>query len=137
MIDFRLVPVHRLRIATFSGIVGDDELVESYRDLIAEPDYDLTFDDLVDLTPLVELRVTSDAVRRLVALFEPYNHLGVTNRLAIVAPRDYMYGMARMYQLLRSEAPEQTMVFRSLDEAAAWLEVDDLDLAPPESSRAA
>ena len=44
-------------------------------------------------------------------------------RLAIVAPRDDVYGMARMYQALTEQAFPHVGVFRDLATAAAWLGV--------------
>ena len=43
-------------------------------------------------------------------------------RTAIVAGRDLDYGLARMYeQLLEAGSPADVMVFRSMEEALAWL----------------
>lgn len=120
-IQFTLDGPRRLRTATFSGVVGEADLISAYAQLMQDPGFDPTIDDLVDLRGVERLDVSSDAVRRIVDMFSPLNDMEIHNRLAIVAPRDELFGMARMYQILRSEAPEETQVFRSYEDAAAWL----------------
>ena len=113
----------RRRTATFSGVLGDDELVSAYRQLVESPDYDFAADDLADLRGVTRLDVTSAGLGRLMALFAGIDQLGVRTRLAIVAPGDEVFGVARMYQSLRSDdAPEEIAVFREIATAIAWLD---------------
>jgi len=121
MIRFSLDPAARVRIATFTGCVDDDELMEAYRAEVAKPDYDYRFDDLVDLREIGRLDVTGAGLRSLTQLFAEGDAYGYQTRLAIVASRDVAYGMGRMYEALREGAPEQIGVFRELAEALDWL----------------
>lgn len=121
MIRFHVDEPRRTRVAVFEGVVDDAELLGSYGGLVATPDYDPTLDDLVDMRGVERLEVSTEAVRRLVGMFTPLDPEDVSTRLAIVAPRDDVYGMARMYEILRSDAPEQIRVFRHRAEAEAWL----------------
>ena len=121
MIEFNVDPARRTRVATFLGTVTDAELLGSYGALVAQPDYDATLDDMVDMRGVERLEVSSEAVHRLVSMFTPLDPEGVVTRLAIVAPRDDVFGMARMYEILRSDAPEQIRVFRHRPEAELWL----------------
>lgn len=121
MIRFEIDPAHRIRVAHFEGVVSDEELLGSYGALVARPDYDATLDDMVDMGAVDRLEVSSDTVRRLVSMFTPMDSDQVVTRLAIVAPKDHVFGMARMYEILRSDAPEQIRVFRDRDEARRWL----------------
>ena len=41
-------------------------------------------------------------------------------KLAIVAERDELLGLARMYELLRGDSPVKVRVFRDRDEAEVW-----------------
>jgi hypothetical protein len=121
MIRFEVDAARRTRVARFSGVVDDHELLGSYAGLVEEPGYDPTLNDLVDMTAVDRLDVSTAAVRQLVSMFTPLDHAGVVTRLAIVAPRDHVFGMARMYEILRSDAPEMIAVFRDMDEAQRWL----------------
>ncbi len=90
--------------------------------LLADPGFDPTINDLVDLSGVTRLDISSSTVRRIAQMFDPLNDLQVQNRLAIVAPHDELFGMARMYEILRAEAPEETKVVRNLEDAMAFLE---------------
>lgn len=121
MIRFRIDESSHLRVAEFSGCVNAEELLTTYAGLITAPDYDPTVDDLVDLQAVQRLEIGADAVQRLVSLFIPLDGTSPPTRLAIVAPSDELFGMARMYQILRTDAPGQVEVFRGRQEALRWL----------------
>lgn len=76
---------------------------------------------LVDATALTGLDLKTRDIRQLAFLASQADHRWRGGRWAVVAPGDLVYGMARMYQLIRSEAPYELGVFRSPDEAAYWL----------------
>jgi hypothetical protein len=122
MITFSLDPARRIRTAQYTGIVDDAMLLQAYAVLLAEPDYDATYDDLVDLRGVTRLEISATAMRQLIAMYSPVDQLGVRTRLAVVAASDVTFGMSRMYELLRGDGvPEEIRVFRSYDDAIAWL----------------
>ena len=121
MIQFHVDPVHRMRIATFEGTVDDAQLLRSYTELTSAPDYDPTLSDLVDMSRVQRLDVSSEAVRRLVDMYSLVDPDDVVQRTAIVAAQDHVFGMARMYQILREGAPDIIRIFRDRDEAIRWV----------------
>ena len=122
-IEFAFDPARRLRTARFHGVVRDDDLAGAYQALVASPDYDAGADDLVDLRGVTHLGVTSEGLRGIMELFAPIDDLGIATRLAIVAPNDAVYGVSRMYEMLRGDGvPEEISVFRDVDEAMRWLD---------------
>lgn len=121
MIEFDYDRELGARVATFSGTVDDQELLGSYGQLLASEDYDPRLNDLVDMRPVTRLDVSGDAIRELVRAFTPLDPAMTETRLAIVAGSDVVFGMARMYELLRSDTPEEIRVFRDIDQARAWL----------------
>lgn len=48
-------------------------------------------------------------------------HLFENTRCALVVSRDVQYGMSRMYELCAEGGPIETAVFRSVEDAEAWL----------------
>ena len=122
MIPFELASTPRVRIATFSGVIGDRELIDAYRILMADPAFDNTLPDLVDLRPVTRLEVTANGLRSLIRDFQMVFRHTSGRRVAIVAAQDATYGMARMYELLRGvDPPEQIRVFRDYQVAMDWL----------------
>jgi hypothetical protein len=111
-----------IRIATFTGTIGDAELLGAYRELAADPAFDPRVDDLVDLRAVSRMDVTRSGLDELILLFQRmFTHPG-RRRAAIVATSDIAFGMGRMYQLMRGvDPPEEIAVFHSYTEALAWL----------------
>jgi hypothetical protein len=62
-----------------------------------------------------DIRTIAELDRRIAQIAPP----GIV--IAIIAPREVDYGMARMWQILIEETGWETMVFRSFDEADSWL----------------
>ena len=53
------------------------------------------------------------------------NPYGTGARRALVVTNDLVFGMARMYQILSDESPDEFEIFRKLDDALLWLEIID------------
>ena len=120
-ITFEIARDQNIRVATFRGIIRDEDLLGTYGAVLADPSYDPSFHDLVDLTAVTSFDVSSEGVRQLADGFRATDALGLHTRLAIVAPNDALFGMSRMYGILRDDAPEEIQVFRNRTDATAWL----------------
>jgi hypothetical protein len=117
-------PVTRRRIAVFHGPIEDADLFDAYGALLERPDYDCGADDLVDLQRVTHMGVTSNGLRRLMGMFAEVDAKGIRTRCAIVAPEDAVYGVSRMWQLMREDAvSEELCVFRVMRDAEEWLAV--------------
>lgn len=44
-----------------------------------------------------------------------------SGRCAVVATRDFVFGMNRMWELFSADRPQQIKVFRKVKEAVSWL----------------
>lgn len=136
-ISFTYNPVARRRIATFSGEIGDADLMGAYAELLRDPDYDHGADDLVDLRAVERFGVTETGLRKIMALFAPVDQIGIATRLAIVAPGDEVYGVSLMYQTLRGDdVPEEVEVFRDIGAAEEWLKRGSAERAKNRAARA-
>ncbi len=121
-ITFSINADARRRVATFTGRVGDRELFDAYAALVSEPAYDPSLDDLIDLRGVTHMGVTGAGLHRLIAMYDQRDSDGYRTRVAIVAPADVLYGVARMFQALRGDdTPEEIEVFRGMDDAMCWL----------------
>lgn len=119
-------------VAKHEGLVSDQELLDTYRQLYNDPDYQLGFKKLVDLRATESMERSADALQDIAQLIKS-RYAGSSERFktAIVAPRDLSYGLARIYEVYSEETPQETMVFRDLQKALDWLELsadDILDL---------
>lgn len=99
------------------GVLTDGELLAHVRALTVDPRFVRHFHQLADLRDVTDVEVTASTVREMARL-NPY---GDGSRRAVVVTSDVLFGMARMYQILRDEPTDQLEIFRKLDDALRWL----------------
>lgn len=107
--------------ALLRGEVSDEEAVGWFEDLVGELQGLRAVRGLVDTRPLEVLSVTRAGINRLITLADENDDIFAVSRWAVVADRDAVYGMARMYELLRERASYEVRVFRSLEDGTAWV----------------
>ena len=103
------------------GIVTDRELLAHVRALTADPRFVRNFRQLADLRDVTDVQVTAATIREMVRL----NPFWAGARRALVVTNDVVFGMARMYQILRDESPDELEIFRKMDGALQWLGITD------------
>jgi hypothetical protein len=122
-IRIRVDPAARVRHSVLEGTIADDDLVDAYAAVLADPDFDPTLNDLVDARIVRRVDVTPAGVRRLADLVQQIDRLALPTKIAVVAADDATYDTARMYEALRAgqHAPAEHRVFRDMTEARRWL----------------
>ena len=103
------------------GVLTDRELLAHVRALTADPRFAQNFCQLGDLRDVTDVQITAATIREMVRL----NPFWAGARRALVVTSDVVFGMARMYQILRDESPDELEIFREMDGALQWLGVDD------------
>jgi hypothetical protein len=107
----------KLVISHAWGALTDDDVREHYHALSADPLFDPTYRQLVDMSgitkDLVDIGTKQHASQN--QIFLP----GV--RRAWVASQDYTFGMARMYAVAAEGQGQNIGVFRARREAEEWL----------------
>jgi hypothetical protein len=106
---------------TAAGRVTGDELVAYYHRLRSHPDFRSSLNEIFDLTDVTEANVDGADVRRLSGVTEEFTVRGVAVKVAIIAPRDLEFGLARMYEMLQSRSRNDVRVFRDRAEAEGWI----------------
>jgi hypothetical protein len=100
------------------GRVTVEETVRLTDALLADPEFEKTADLLVDASrgrPSLSYAEMKTTATRWAAL------AGRVRRIAIAAPSEVIYGLARAFQYFAERAGLTCKVFRSLAEARAWL----------------
>ncbi len=113
---YRLDQERRLVVFTLAGVVTAAELDAVRARIRADPGFDPSFSVLADASALNPAALTGEVVRARAAA-PPPNRM----RVAIVAPADAVFGIARMYQMMVEGNGNPIGVFRATDEAMAWL----------------
>ncbi len=102
------------------GSVTFHEVVAHFRELEVDPDLPPRLDILLDLSAMEslpasgQLKIVSTEMGRLQSRVK-------WGACAIVASRDALYGMSRMFQVLAADQFESSHVFREIEEAERWL----------------
>jgi hypothetical protein len=117
----------RIVLAAGHGVMTDADVFGYQREVWSRPEV-RGYDELIDMTRVVEIAVPSgDRVKDLAALSAEMDDKATRSRFAIVAPADVAYGLGRMFQALRElnrKSTKEVAVFRTMDEALAFLEID-------------
>ena len=115
---FRITLDHAnsLYIATFDETISNEEFIEEFREIIGYP----TYNKLVDLRSVKHVEVSHETLRRAIEMLTDATQQA-RRRIAVVAPNDVAFGMARTYEAMRPPSLSQFHVFRGIDEAMEWL----------------
>lgn len=115
-VEIRIDAARQAVFITAEGKVTEAGITDAIARLRAEPNFRPHFSELLDMRGVTGFEVSSEAVRALTQLdlFDP------SARRAFVVASDLAFGLARMYSLARGPH-EQLRVFRSVEEARAWL----------------
>jgi hypothetical protein len=107
----------KLVISRAWGAITDDDVREHARILRADPLFDPTYRQLLDMTG-----ITEDLVHTNTKQESSYGQLFARGvRRAWVASADYTFGMARMYAVAAERQGQTVGVFRARSEAEEWL----------------
>ena len=120
---FRIDRSRRLLLAYADGELTVPEIQSVLQVALEHPGFEAGLRQLCDLRKLRELRGSFKELLRLAEYGRKFAERLQGGRLALVAERDSVYGMLRMYQAVMDDAPLEIRVFREMHEATSWLEV--------------
>lgn len=125
-IRYQIDPEMGVIYVNLAGEVRDDEFSAAIDTALHDPEYHAGIDSLIDLRAVERFDVSSEAIRQAVTTMgRELNGFGHHWRAAIVAPSDLVYGLSRMYQILREGSMEDVGVFRDDAAAREWLGLEN------------
>ena len=107
-----------LVVISFEGEITDSEIFEASLSIKSNPKHRPYFNQLVDMLAVTSGEVSRMGLHRIMHM----NLFGIGSRRAIVADSDLLFGMSRMFEILRQEGKEEIQVFHTLEEAELWLQ---------------
>jgi hypothetical protein len=114
-IDYRIHD--RLLDTRASGVLDDETLVGYVRTVMADAAYADADADLFDARDVTDVRLTAEGMRSIATVIQ---QSGLSSkRVAVVATLPAMFGMARMFEMLRDDI--EVRVFRDRDAALEWI----------------
>jgi len=107
-----------------SGVLTGLELIETTRKLVESGDAVRRVRRTLALFDQVtQVDVSADDVRRLIEVDRSLVELIPRTTIAIVAPKDELFGLSRMWEMMVGVPGWETRVFRSRADAEAWLSI--------------
>jgi hypothetical protein len=120
--QYTIDKAHRTVYMTITGKLDMGDVKEVVARLRNDPDFDPDFKELVDGSQMQLPNLFYDDFKAISDSVDPFSE---KSRRAIVAPEGVLYGISRMYQMIRGG--ENTRVFNDREKALAWLEADGID----------
>ena len=121
--SFTITPItqHDFMWITFFGEPTLKELLKSFRDFRAHPDYQPYTDVLMDWTDSSLAKLSSDDISRLSYYLSQEKDRHNIKQASVVSTK-LDFGLLRMFDLRSDEsAPQQRRLFHSVHEALEWL----------------
>jgi hypothetical protein len=107
-----------LIVTTAEGCVMFDDVRGHQDRLLVDPDFDASFDQLIDTTPVTEFNISAGEARILAS--RPI--VSPESRRAFVATDPHIFGLGRMMEIYHENLEcAHAHVFYSIDEAWKWL----------------
>ena len=126
-IEYQIVHERRLVMAQGRGTLTGLDVFGYQRNVWSLPEV-AGYDELMDMTQVEDIALPStQRVRELARLSAEMDARSTTSRFAIVAPSEFAFGLGRLYEIFRSlddRSTKQVEVFRSLDEALEFLDIN-------------
>lgn len=100
---------------------------KAYQDqLLNDPDFDPEFNQLVDLTALAGLGMSTEETKQIASR----SGFSARSRRAFVAPDPAVFGMSRLFAVYNemSSTPSQIQVFHDAISALKWLGLETISL---------
>jgi len=110
----------RLIVTTAEGFVTFHDARDHQDRLLADPDFDVSFDQLIDTTAVTKVDISASEVR----ILAERRIVSPESRRAFVATKPHIFGLGRMMEVYHEPLGE-IQVFYSMDEALMWLESAD------------
>jgi len=115
----------RLVVSTYFGETNEAEILGHISRIHSRPDFDPSFAELVDLSGVTGGSVsisTIQAVASRESIFNP------TSMHVVIAPRDIVFGLARMSQVYAEKTRPNFVVVRTIEEARKFLKLEKTGL---------
>lgn len=129
-ISYEILHERKLVRATITGTLTRDDVFNYQKNVWSLPEVH-GYNQLIDASEMGHVDIpfpSADSMRELSSLAAGMDDPNLKTRFAIVATSAFAYGLARMYATYRaldSRSTRAVSVFRSVDDAMAWLESDD------------
>ena len=109
-------------VVVHEGVVAWQDLHASISKVFADERYEKLKYWVGDRTAITKFLIDTDGARQLASLSIRESMRNPGMLLALVSPKDFEFGMSRMFQVLSEENKFKTAVFRDRASAETWIQ---------------
>ena len=108
-----------------SGRINVIELKDIFLEIVEHEDWQAGFSMLCDYSGIENFDVTTKDIDDITEWQTSIDALIGDGRCAVIACKDSVFGMSRMWEMMSSERSQQICVFRQINDAVTWLSHTD------------
>ncbi len=110
----------------FYGVLTDEDLRSHAQAVVDDPRIKQGVKEIVDLRAVDSVEASTDSIGVIINIDMEHTEKLAGQRSAIVAPRELLYGLSKIYEVLYelSQGPANVKVFRDIGEARKWLDLN-------------
>jgi hypothetical protein len=117
---------NKLARVTARGKVNVLELRDIYSEIIKHGDWQAGFNILCDYREIKNFDVSSQDIDEISEWQKSVDEKIGSGKCAVVASKDSVFGMSRMWEMVSSERSQHICVFRDFNDAITWLAEPDI-----------
>lgn len=115
--SYKIDRERKLVMSYATDVLDVDAVLRHRSELLADPEFEPSFSQFLDLTQVTRFDVTAADLRQLV----PHDLFSPKSRRAFLVPADVGFGLSRMHEILsEGTGQEGIRVFRDPQDALAW-----------------
>jgi hypothetical protein len=119
-------PEFNIIILEHIGKIPDSEFLSFYKSFFESSNFNPSSNLLVNLVKTDSTIRSSEAVYQLANYFrQKYKDTDTHPKIAVIAPKDVSFGLARTYEAFTDSIPGEFVVFRDETAAMAWMGIPD------------
>jgi hypothetical protein len=122
--SYRIDAEHHLIVGLGTGVVTKEDIIFYLHSIANDPAFDPTYDKIEYTCNVTELQLSNRDLQEIAGIII----MGKSSRRALVAGRDLIFGVFRMFEVYRGAAQEGNFsVFRTVEDAMQWINEKRLD----------
>ena len=126
-IHFKIFENFNLVVSRWDGIIKTDDVIPSYKKLFEDEKWKPRFNEIIDLRNAGMHELKSEDLQQINKSIENY-YEGIPINVAVIAPNDLSFGMARIYEVYAYDSSECVKVFRKVHDALNWIGMKDEEI---------
>jgi hypothetical protein len=112
----------RVVVCTFTGEVTDADLLSVHSLINSHPDFNSDFSEILDFSSVSAANLSTPAIQ---LVSQRPSNFKLSSKHVVIAPQDFMFGLARMAQVFAESTHPNAVVVRSIAEARKFLGLAD------------